>query len=112
MTWDFLLDSENRDKLELDRRANERDRVREERRAQERSRIEGTIYSIYFMICFYYNSCKGDKFSYPSEPTSSRSSHNGMASNANNGVPARQYYADEKNSDRYQLFVLFVQALP
>lgn len=30
-----------RDKLELDRRANERDRVREERRAQERERLEG-----------------------------------------------------------------------
>jgi hypothetical protein len=57
-----------------------------------------TVYVNIIMVFFIL----GDKFSYPSEPTSSRSSHNGIASNANNGIQARglpQYYADEKNSD-------------
>ena len=43
-----------RDKLELDRRANERNRVREERRTQERSRIEGMITSIECTIILVY----------------------------------------------------------
>jgi len=67
-----------RDKLELDRRATERDRLREERRAQERGRIEG-----------------GDKYSYMSEPPTSRSS-NGNIRAEEKGMDPRDENASAK----------------